>query len=74
MRTLKEIYLYLESIGYGNKRNYKKIDVFCDGKYQGSTTWAKNLKVAKVATRLQVGFADKCKITAYYEESYLWKK
>ena len=32
---------------YGNKRDYKKIDLFINAKYYGTTTWAKNLKVAK---------------------------
>lgn len=66
MKTLKAIHEYLESIGYGNKRDYKKIDLFCDRVYQGSTNWAKNLKTAKLAMRLKVGLLDACKITAYY--------
>lgn len=32
---------------YGNKRDYPKIDLFYNGKYVGSTTWAKTLKQAK---------------------------
>lgn len=27
--------------GYGEKRDYRKIDIFLDGKYQCSTNWAK---------------------------------
>lgn len=32
---------------YGDKRDYRKIDIFVDGKYVASTTWAKNCKEAK---------------------------
>jgi hypothetical protein len=28
---------------YGNKRDYRKIDIFSGGKYLCSTTWAKSL-------------------------------
>ena len=31
---------------YGDKRDYKKIDIYVDGKYEVSTTWAKNCKEA----------------------------
>jgi hypothetical protein len=31
---------------YGVKRDYRKIDFFVDGKYMGSTTWAKSLSEA----------------------------
>lgn len=32
---------------YGNKRDHRKIDIYVDGKYEASTNWAKNLKIAK---------------------------
>lgn len=36
-------------MAYGDKRDYKKIDIFLrfSGTYLFSTTWAKNLKVAR---------------------------
>ena len=32
---------------YGEKRDYRKIDIFLNGEYQCSTTWARTLKEAK---------------------------
>jgi hypothetical protein len=32
--------------GYGEKRDYPKIDLFVDGHYYGSTTWAHSLRCA----------------------------
>lgn len=32
---------------YGDKRDFKKIEIFVKGKYVGTTTWAKGLKQAK---------------------------
>lgn len=32
---------------YGDKRDYKKIEIFVKGAYVGTTTWSKNLKQAK---------------------------
>jgi hypothetical protein len=32
---------------YGDKRDFKKIEIFVKGKYVGTTTWAKGLKEAK---------------------------
>lgn len=32
---------------YGDKRDYKKIDIFISGVYVCSTNWAKNCKQAK---------------------------
>jgi len=68
MYTLKEIKNILDSVNYGDKRDYRKIEVFCNGKYDGTTTWAKNLKIAKLRMRLQVGLLDACKITAQYAD------
>jgi hypothetical protein len=34
-------------MAYGDKRDYKKIDIYINGKYWRSTNWARNLKVAK---------------------------
>jgi len=31
---------------YGDKRDYKKIDIFINNKYECSTTWAKTCKEA----------------------------
>lgn len=31
---------------YGDKRDYKKIDIYVNGKYDGSTNWAKTCKEA----------------------------
>jgi len=40
---------------YGDKKDYRKIDVIHNGKYAHSTTWAKNLKEAKANSRLEGG-------------------
>lgn len=32
---------------YGDKRDYKKIDIYYKGEYKGSTTWSKTCKQAK---------------------------
>jgi hypothetical protein len=61
---------------YGNKRNYKKINLFCkhEGKigadqflnsYVGSTTWARNLRVAKEKASESLG-VDVSRIVAQY--------
>lgn len=61
---------------YGNKRDYKKIDLFCkhEGKtgvdqflnsYVGSTTWAHNLKVAREYMAAKLG-VDPSRIVAVY--------
>jgi len=64
-------------MNYGDKRNYKKISLFCkhEGKtgaeqflnsYVGSTTWARNLRIAreKMAEKLNV---DLSRIVALYD-------
>lgn len=33
-------------MAYGDKRDYRKIDIIVGGQYRGSTTWAKSLKEA----------------------------
>ena len=51
------------------KTNYKKIELFLDGKYICTTTRARNLKVAKEAF-LKSGYykyAEASKLTARYE-------
>lgn len=35
------------NVNYGDKRDYPKIDVYVNGVYRGSTTWAKTCKEAK---------------------------
>lgn len=32
---------------YGEKRDYRKIDLYCMGQYVASTTWAKSLLEAR---------------------------
>jgi len=32
---------------YGGKRDYPKIDIFHDGQYAGTTTWARTCKEAR---------------------------
>ena len=36
-------------LNYGDKRDYRKIDLFYDGFYLCSTTWARTCKEAKAA-------------------------
>lgn len=49
--------------GYGDKRDYKKIDVYHNGKYKHSTNWAKSLKEAKERSGITEG-----KVHAEYSE------
>jgi hypothetical protein len=35
--------------GYLNKRDYGKIDLFVNGVYKASTTWARNTAIARLA-------------------------
>ena len=64
-------------MNYGNKRDYPKINLFCkhEGKtgadqflnsYVGSTTWARNLRIAreKMAEKLNVNLS---RIVARYD-------
>jgi len=44
---------YLKGIGYGNKRDYKKIVV---NSYPTVTTWAKNQTIAKIAWVAKCGY------------------
>lgn len=52
---------------YGDKRNYRKIDIFVNGKYECSTTWSRTCKEA-VEKYLEGGiyykYADK--VRAYF--------
>ena len=50
---------------YGDKRNYRKIDVFHNGKYAHSTNWSRNLKEAKERSK---GKLDGGKISAEYSK------
>lgn len=34
-------------MAYGDKRDYPKIDIFLDGKYEGTTTWSRTCADAK---------------------------
>lgn len=42
---------YLDSIGYGNTRNYRKITM----DHSLCTTWAKNITIAKIAYKAAYG-------------------
>ena len=54
---------------YGDKRSYRKIDIYVAGKYECSTTWARTCKEA-VEKYLERGiyykYADK--VTASFEK------
>ena len=39
---------WIKTSTYGNKTDYKKIDIYVDGKYKCSTNWAKSCAEAKV--------------------------
>jgi hypothetical protein len=63
-------------MAYGDKRNYKKIDIFCihEGRsgadrflntYVCSTTWARNLKIAREKAAESLG-VDVSRIVAQY--------
>lgn len=34
------------TLTYGDKRDYRKIDIFINGRYEASTTWARTCKEA----------------------------
>ena len=51
---------------YGDKRNYRKIDVYVDGIYRGSTTWAKNHFEAKLVYMIKNELSTSDKITTRY--------
>jgi len=53
---------------YGNKRDFKKIDIFYDGVYVGSTTWAKNPKEAKAAWMIKNLVASPKLVKCQYAE------
>jgi hypothetical protein len=38
---------WMKTAAYGDKRDFPKIEIFVDGKYKATTTWAKNCKEAK---------------------------
>ena len=52
---------------YGDKRDYKKIDLYINAKYHGTTTWAKNVKEAKekLAEKLSITLKS---ISAEYQK------
>ena len=50
---------------YGNKRDFRKIDIFLDGQYKFSTTWAKSLRLAKEKASEAIG-APISRISARY--------
>lgn len=37
----------IKELKYGEKRDYRKIDLILDGVYVATTTWSKNLREAK---------------------------
>ena len=40
---------------YGDKRDYREIEIFVDGKYVATTTWAKTCKEAKERYKAETG-------------------
>lgn len=53
---------------YGDKRDYKKIDIYVNGKYDISTTWAKTCKEAKQRYKEAYPEFEGVKITARYSK------
>ena len=51
---------------YGDKRDYKKIDIFVSGRYYATTTWAKNLLVARKKAAEILGI-ELSKVSAFYQ-------
>lgn len=54
---------------YGAKRDYKKIDIYTKGegsRYLASTTWARNLRVAREKYAEQSGTYAASDLAAYY--------
>ena len=50
---------------YGNKRDYPKIDIFLDGQYEFSTTWARNIVEAREKAGEKLG-VNSSRIRARY--------
>jgi hypothetical protein len=50
---------------YGKRRDYKAIDIFVDGIYSRTTTWARNLKIAREKAAESLG-VDVSRIVAHY--------
>jgi hypothetical protein len=44
---------------YGDKRNYRKIDIYINGRYDSSTTWAKTLDEAIEQAKKRAGLYEK---------------
>jgi len=42
-------------MAYGDKRDYNKIDIYVDGQYEFSTTWAKDTIEAKLKASESLG-------------------
>jgi len=53
-------------MAYGDKRDYPKIDIYAQGIYQCSTTWAKSCKEARERYKSPTG--GTAKITAHYSK------
>lgn len=51
---------------YGDKRDYRKIDIFLNGDYHTSTTWAKDHFEAKLAYMIKRELSTNDKITTFY--------
>ena len=55
-------------MNYGDKRDYRKIDIYFMGNYQASTTWAKTLKEAVEHYKAKSGLAGSSNVTAKFSE------
>ena len=53
---------------HGDKRDYPKIDIYVNGQYACSTTWAKTLKEAIQKYMNTKGFIPRNKIKAKYSK------
>jgi hypothetical protein len=51
---------------YGEKRDYRPIELYHDGRYIGTTTWAISLKQAKEQLLKRYPYFDEDKITAHF--------
>lgn len=56
---------------YGNKRDYRKIDLFVNGRYYASTTWARTCKEAvEMFRKSHVNYLNSIdKLTAKFSKS-----
>jgi hypothetical protein len=60
-------------MAYGDKRDYNKIDIYVDGQYEFSTTWARNIVEARLKASEKLG-VDVSRIRGKYVRPMQWTR